>query len=119
VVCAAAVPEHERAALLAGLADGGRHVEVIGPAQMMNFAGNLLELRAHTGERVLALSHRALESLPADARSRLAACVDGVVTVPVPTIETLGGGSVRCMLAEVFLPRAPGRSAPSRSGRIP
>jgi hypothetical protein len=31
--------------------------------------------------------------------------VDRIVAVPIPTIETLGGGSVRCMLAEVFLPR--------------
>ena len=37
--------------------------------------------------------------------ARLAATVDRVVAAPIPTIETLGGGSVRCMLAEVFLPR--------------
>jgi hypothetical protein len=37
----------------------------------------------------------------------LAACVDRIVAVPVPTIERLGGGSVRCMLAEIFLPRMP------------
>jgi hypothetical protein len=35
--------------------------------------------------------------------------VDEVVAVPVPTIEDAGGGSVRCMLAEVFLPRGPAR----------
>jgi hypothetical protein len=42
-----------------------------------------------------------------DARSLevLRRCVERIVTVPVPTIEDLGGGSVRCMLAEVFLPR--------------
>ena len=36
----------------------------------------------------------------------LDSCVDRIVALPVPTIETLGGGSVRCMLAEVFLPLA-------------
>jgi hypothetical protein len=40
-------------------------------------------------------------------RDRRADCVDRVVAAPVPTIEDTGGGSVRCMIAEVFLPRAP------------
>lgn len=105
LVCADAVPEPQRAALLERLATGGRRVLAIDQAQMAAFAGNVLELRGADGARVLAGSERALGSLDPDTRSTLAACVDRLVAVPVPTIEALGGGSVRCMLAEVFLPR--------------
>jgi hypothetical protein len=107
VVCAEAVAEAERGALLERLAAGGRCVETIGVAQMMHFAGNVLELRSRSGASVLAMSQRAFGSLGPASRERLAACVDRIVTAPVTTIENLGGGSVRCMLAEVFLPRSP------------
>ena len=115
VVCADAIPAGERGALLERLGAGGRHVESIDATQMAHFAGNLLELRTRTGGSVLAVSRRGLESLVPAARERLAACVDRVIDVPVPTIEDTGGGSVRCMLAEVFLPRAAG---PAASGSV-
>ena len=105
LVCAAAVHAPQREVLLARLAAGGRRVLVIDHAQLAAFAGNVLELRAADGARVLAASQRALDSLEPRQRAALAACVDRVVKVPVPTIEQLGGGSVRCMLAEIFLPR--------------
>jgi len=105
VVCAAAVPARQRAALLERLAAGGRRVLAIDPAQMASFAGNVLELRAADGARVLAGSQRAFASLEPLQRAALAACVDRTVAVAVPTIERFGGGSVRCMLAEIFLPR--------------
>jgi len=54
--------------------------------------------------RVLVMSDAARQALRPDSFARLSACTDAVLAVPVPTIETLGGGSVRCMLAEVFLP---------------
>jgi len=116
VVCAEAVAQAERGALLERLAAGGRHVEEIGVAQMMNFAGNVLELRSRAGSSVLAMSQRAYASLAPGTRERLAARVDRIVTAPVTTIENLGGGSVRCMIAEVFLPRSPA-TAQFPSGR--
>ena len=106
VICADAVAETERGALLERLAANGRCVETIGVEQMMNFAGNVLELHSRAGASVLAMSQRAFASLSPASRERLAACVDRIVTAPVTTIEDLGGGSVRCMLAEVFLPRS-------------
>jgi hypothetical protein len=105
VVCAESVVPERRGALLERLASGGRRVVTIDRRAMGGFAGNVLELRAADGARVLAASRRAMASLPDDARATLAACVERTVAVPVPTIEQLGGGSVRCMLAEVFLPR--------------
>ena len=111
VVCADAVDAARRPALLERLGAGGRHVEAIDAAQMASFAGNLLELRSRAGGSVLAVSSRGFDSLAPAVRVRLAACVDRVVAVPVSTIEDTGGGSVRCMLAEVFLPRATGLPA--------
>lgn len=107
VICADAVDAGQRGALLERLAAAGRRVEAIDARQLAAFAGNLLELQTRSGASVLAISARGLESHAPAARERLADCVDRVVAVPVTTIEDAGGGSVRCMLAEVFLPRAP------------
>ena len=107
VICADAVEAGQRGALLERLAAAGRRVETIDARQMVAFAGNQLELQARNGDPVLAISARGLASLMPAARDRLADCVDRVVAAPVPTIEDTGGGSVRCMIAEVFLPRAP------------
>jgi len=104
LVCAEAVPAEQRDALRERLAAGDRRVLEIDRTAMANFAGNVLELRGAGGLRVLAASQRAVRSLPPAVGAALASCVDRIVAVPVPTIENLGGGSVRCMLAEVFLP---------------
>jgi len=105
IVCAEAVPAADRGALLERLGRGGRAVVAIDRRQMASFAGNALELSTRGGSRVLAMSARALGSLAGGPRVSLMSTVDRVVAVPVPTIEDVGGGSVRCMLAEVFLPR--------------
>jgi len=99
-----APPDRDR--LLERLARDGRLVETIGRDQASAFAANVLELRAASGEAVLAMSTRAFGSFAPEARARLGARVDRVVEVPIPMIERVGGGSVRCMLAEVFLPQA-------------
>jgi hypothetical protein len=48
------------------------------------------------------MSESARQGLKPATYARLSGCTDAVLSVPVPTIERLGGGSVRCMLAEVF-----------------
>ncbi len=71
---------------------------------MAGFAGNVLELRAADAGSVLAhVCDRACRVRTGGDRTT---CRDreSIVVAPIPTIETLGGGSVRCMLAEVFLP---------------
>lgn len=112
VLCADAVRGGERAMLLERLAAPGRSVECIDQAQMGQFAANLLELGNRAGETLLAVSSRGLACLAPAARERLAGSVDRIVSAPVPTIEELGGGSVRCMLAEVFLPRHAAAASP-------
>lgn len=106
IVAAGNVAAADRARLLEHLSRSGRLVVPIDREQTLGFAANVLELRGRDGAKVLAMSSRAVASFPATVLARIAAAVDRVVAVPVPTIEALGGGSVRCMLAEVFLPRA-------------
>jgi hypothetical protein len=104
VVAASAIDVRDRERVLASLTASSRHVETIDAAQMAGFAGNVLELRAGHAGSVLAMSSTAQHSFGPAAIERLASTVNRIVTAPIPTIETLGGGSVRCMLAEVFLP---------------
>jgi hypothetical protein len=104
VVAASAIDAHDRERVLASLAASGRHVETIDAAQMAGFAGNVLELHAAASGSVLVMSATAHRSFGPAAIERLASNVNRLVSAPIPTIETLGGGSVRCMLAEVFLP---------------
>ncbi|HEY5569396.1 MAG TPA: arginine deiminase-related protein, partial [Gammaproteobacteria bacterium] len=66
---------------------------------------NLIELKGKDGN-VIVLSTRAAASLKDSQREALGRH-GTVVTANIDTIETCGGGSVRCMLAEVFLPRKP------------
>ncbi len=104
IVCDEAVPAQQREALLERLRASGRTVVTIDRQRMAAFAGNALELATRDGGSVLAMSRRALDSLGPGTLERLQGCVGELVAVPVPTVEALGGGSVRCMLAEVFLP---------------
>jgi hypothetical protein len=87
------------------LARGERTVLPIAARQVARFAGNVLELGAADGSSVLALSQQARDAFQANDLEVLERSVDRIVSAPIETIETLGGGSVRCMLAEVFLPR--------------
>jgi hypothetical protein len=95
-----------------GLEAGGRELVEIDRAQMGSFAGNALALEATDGTPLLAMSAAGWGSLSA-SQQRALERHGRPVTPPVPTIERVGGGSVRCMLAEVFLPRA--KSAPADS----
>jgi hypothetical protein len=106
VLCAEAISDEvRRAAVVAALAASGHEVIEIDVAEMGSFAGNLLMLRARDGGARVALSEAAWQGLAAQKRRRLERH-GGIVATPIPTIEWLGGGSVRCMLAEIFLPRS-------------
>ncbi len=111
VVCAESIADAAaRAALLGELGRDGREVIASDTAEMNGVAGNLLALRARRGDPLVAMSEAALRALAPD-RLRCIERHGAIVAVPIPTIERLGGGSVRCMLAEVFLPR--GLEAPA------
>ncbi len=104
VVAAEAIVPADRERVLGALAAGSRDLIAIDQDAVAGFAGNMLELRGADGRSVYALSAQAQNVLPAAARYRLAAATDQLLPLAIPTIERLGGGSVRCMLAEVFSP---------------
>jgi hypothetical protein len=109
VICGEVIsrPAH-RAAVLDSLRSTGHDVVDISIGQMNQFAGNLLEL-APPGGTVIALSQNAWCSLESAQRRRLETH-GNVVAVDIPVIERLGGGGVRCMLAEIHLPKRAPRS---------
>ena len=106
VICDAAIARDEqRAAVLARLRDTGHDIVHLSYDQLDAFAGNMLELRNTDGDRVLAMSTQAWESLDASQRATLQANAK-IVRSPIDNIENSAGGSVRCMLAEVHLPHS-------------
>ncbi|HUQ51685.1 MAG TPA: arginine deiminase-related protein [Gammaproteobacteria bacterium] len=103
-LCTSAIPDaRERHGVIEQLESSGRVVVDLRAQELASFAGNLLELRGRGGS-VIALSAAALGSLAAPTRRTLER-YGQVVAADIATIERLGGGSVRCMLAEVALPR--------------
>jgi hypothetical protein len=101
-----AIKDADRERVLTRLHASGREVIEIGQGEIEQFAGNMLELgtwdEALGDSRVLVMSDAARRALKPDSYARLSGCTDTVLAVPIPTIERFGGGSVRCMLAEVF-----------------
>jgi len=104
-ICSECVDPARRAAVLDMLRTGGRVVLDLSFGQMNQFAGNMLELRTESGGAVVAMSQAAHDSLTVEQRAVLENAAGPIVSSPIPTIERLGGGSVRCMIAEVHLPR--------------
>jgi hypothetical protein len=105
VVCVEAIArEEQREAVLRRLRETGHEIIDLGYEQLHAFAGNLLELASTGGERIIALSEQALRSLDNGQVARLSG-YGRLVSAPIDTIEQSAGGSVRCMLAEVHLPR--------------
>lgn len=101
VVCSGCISDvGDRERLIAALKLGGRRVIEVSIAQMGSFCGNVLELADGDGMAVFAMSSRAWGAFTAQQQSYLQE--NGkVVHVPIPTIEDVGGGSVRCMIAEI------------------
>jgi hypothetical protein len=104
VICAESIgnPQH-RDAVVSKLAATGHEIIEISLAQMRSFAGNLLELEGARG-RLIAVSGTAWSALDARQRRQLESHGE-IIAADIATIERLGGGSVRCMLAEIHLPR--------------
>ena len=102
-LCTAAIADaEERRNVVARLEASGHEVIDLSKAELEGFACNLLELKGSSGP-VIALSAAALRGLAPTTRGALERH-GRLATADVGTIERLGGGSVRCMLAEVALP---------------
>jgi hypothetical protein len=104
-VCLGAIREDEREGVLNQLRSTGRAVIDLSMQQMNAFAGNMLELGSSLTGSVVAMSERARDALTAEQRATLESSAGPIVPAAIPTIEKLGGGSVRCMLAELHIPK--------------
>jgi hypothetical protein len=105
VVCLASIDDKkERKNLLKHLHQDGKKIIEISEDQVNNFAGNMLQLKGTDNRSYLVMSQSALESLRPSQVQLLEAHAT-ILSSPLDTIETCGGGSARCMMAEVFLPK--------------
>ncbi len=101
-VCIECIEPQRRSAVVNMLSSTGHELVNLTLPQMHGFAGNMLQLRTRSGEHLIAMSQAARNVLD-PTQIALLEKHGKIVAVPIPTIERLGGGSVRCMIAEVGL----------------
>ncbi|MGB7202036.1 MAG: arginine deiminase-related protein [Pyrinomonadaceae bacterium] len=100
VICLESITdESERANVFSKLATTGHEIVDITFDQMNSFAGNMLVMR----NDLLVMSQSAFDSLTDPQKTALEKYCE-LLPIAIPTIETVGGGSARCMIAEIFLP---------------
>lgn len=105
VICLESVKDDsERTLLESRLKDTGKTIIAISMDQMNSFAGNMLQVKNAAGEAFLVMSEQAFKSLT-PAQVAVIEAHTSILYAPLYTIEQYGGGSARCMLAEVFLPK--------------
>ena len=95
----------ERELVLKSLEDSEREIVDLSLQQVYNFAGNVLQVRNQNGESLFIISDRGYKALREDQIAVISKYAR-IVPLPINFIETCGGGGVRCMMAEVKLPRA-------------
>lgn len=94
----------ERKNILSNLKEDGKEVIAITEEQVANFAGNMLQVRGHNNELFLIMSQSAYDCLTETQIKKIESHCN-IISSSLETIETCGGGSARCMMAEVFLPK--------------
>ena len=97
------VNDTEKTLVKEALQQSGKEVVEISFAQMNAFAGNMLQLKSKTGESLLVMSETAFLALT-KTQIEILERYCKLIHSPLNIIETNGGGSARCMMAEVFLP---------------
>jgi hypothetical protein len=105
VICADCIDDKkERKMVLDSLKGDEKEVILITEEQVNNFAGNMLEVKGADDRRYLVMSTSAHQSLTKKQIAQLEEHVT-ILSSSLDTIEACGGGSARCMMAEIFLPR--------------
>jgi len=105
VICIDAIDDtQERRNVLNQLRQSGKEIILITEQQVNCFAGNMLEIKGKDNESIIVLSETAYNALTALQKNQLQKFAS-LVYSDINTIEKYGGGSVRCMMAEVFLPK--------------
>lgn len=104
VICLDSIASQvERENVLKSLTDTGKEIISISFEQMNQFAGNMLQVQNKEGKSFLVMSSQAFNSLTKEQVAQIE-LYNPILHSDIKTIETNGGGSARCMMAEVFLP---------------
>lgn len=105
VICLDCIDDElEREKVIETIKNSGKELIEISEEQMHNFAGNMLQVHNNLGEKFLVMSQSAYRSLKPEQVAAIEKYCE-IIYSDLETIETNGGGSARCMLAEVFLLR--------------
>ena len=105
VICADCIDDkQEKKSVLNSLKSSGKEVITITEEQVNNFAGNMLQVKGKDDQRYLVMSTQAYNSLDANQIKAIEKHCP-ILHSSLDTIEACGGGSARCMMAEVFLPK--------------
>lgn len=105
VICLEAIPdESTRLKLMHSFDKTGHEVIDINFRQLNSFAGNMIEVLNRDKEIILVMSENACSSLHSDQIDRLSKN-GNLLLAPIPQIEKIGGGSARCMIAGIYLPK--------------
>jgi hypothetical protein len=105
IVCMESIKDKKEREMITGLlTETGKTLIDISLSQMIQFAGNMLQVKNKQGENILVMSQQGYESLTADQKEQIEAKTS-ILYSDIRHIETFGGGSARCMMAEIFNPR--------------
>ncbi len=105
ILCTDSIDDpEEKKAVLASLRNTEHEVITISEEQKHHFAGNMLQVNNKDGDRFLVMSQAAKDSLNQEQVNKIVQ-YNPIISSSLATIEALGGGSARCMMAEVFLPK--------------
>lgn len=103
VVCLDSITNRrEKTKVEVKLLDSGLEVMDITSEQLQSFCGNILEVVSTTGQSHILMSVTAYDAFTEEQRRRLMTPVGKIIPVNIDTIERVGGGSARCMVAEIF-----------------
>jgi len=106
VVCTEVIDPSSLNKVIVSLAQSNKPVIEISYPQMLQFAGNMLQVQNAAGELFLVMSASAFTSLNKEQLATLQQHTR-ILPVSIPTIEAIGGGSARCMMTEIFLTKKP------------
>lgn len=102
VICLDTIKDDvEREEVISSFRKTGKEIIDISLAQMNAFAGNMLQVKSKLGEPFLIMSETAYKSLDIKQIDKILS-FNKIISPAIPTIEKYGGGSVRCMMAEIF-----------------
>lgn len=105
VICLDCIDDElEREKVIETIKNSGKEIIEISEEQMQQFAGNMLQVQNKEGEKFLVMSQTAYQSLTKEQVAAIEKYCE-IIYSDLNTIEVNGGGSARCMLAEVFLPK--------------